>query len=59
MLDVPYGQAVDHAEGMTVFSPDGGTARSLLVLYDAASKVRQSGKSPVAADLFSLTQISM
>ncbi|MFO0701573.1 MAG: DUF3616 domain-containing protein [Nitrospira sp.] len=54
VLDVPYGQGVDHAEGMTLFSPDGGTARSLLVVYDAASKTRQSGRTTVAADLFPL-----
>ena len=54
VLDVPYGQGVDHAEGMTLFSPDGGAARSLLVVYDSASKNRQSGRSTVAADVFLL-----
>jgi hypothetical protein len=58
VLDVPYGQGVDHAEGMTLFSPDGGTARSLLVVYDAASKIRQSGKSMVAADVFLMPRSS-
>lgn len=54
VLDVPSGQGDDHAEGMTIFSPEGGPARSLLVVYDAASKTRQLGKSTVAADLFPL-----
>lgn len=54
VLDVPYGQGVDHAEGLTLFSPDGGTARSLLVVYDTASKNRQSGRNTVAADVFPL-----
>ena len=54
VLDVPYGQGVDHAEGMTLFSPDGGTARSLLVVYDSASESRQLGGSTVAADVFLL-----
>lgn len=54
VLDVPYGQGVDHAEGMTLFSPDGGAARSLLVVYDSASKTRQSGRSTVAVDVFPL-----
>jgi Protein of unknown function (DUF3616) len=55
VLDVPYGQGVDHAEGMTLFAPDGGKARSLLVVvYDAASERRQLGASTVAADVFSL-----
>lgn len=55
VLDVPYGQGVDHAEGMTLFSADAGAARSLLVVYDSASKNRQSGKSTVAADVFPLS----
>lgn len=54
VLEVPYGQGVDHAEGMTLFSPDGGKARSLLVVYDAASESRQLGASTVAADVFLL-----
>lgn len=58
VLDVPYGQGVDHAEGMTLFSPEGGAARSLLVVYDSASKNRQSGRSTVAADVFRLPPTS-
>lgn len=58
VLDVPYGQGVDHAEGMTLFSPDGGAARSALVVYDSASKSRQLGRSAVAADVFLLSRTS-
>jgi Protein of unknown function (DUF3616) len=54
VLEVPYGQGVDHAEGMTLFSPDGGTVRSLLVVYDSASERRQLGESTVAVDVFPL-----
>lgn len=54
ILDVPYGQGVDHAEGITLFSPDGTTANSLLVVYDSASESRQVGKSTVVADVFAL-----
>lgn len=54
VLDVPYGKGVDHAEGMTLFCPDGGAACSLLVVYDSASKNRQLGRSTVAADVFPL-----
>ncbi len=54
VLDVPYGKGVDHAEGMTLFSQDGGAARSFLVVYDSASESRQVGKSAVAADVFPL-----
>jgi hypothetical protein len=58
VLDVPYGQGVDHAEGMTLFSPDGGTARSLLIVYDSASESRQLGESTAAADVFLLSEIA-
>ncbi|MBC7962332.1 MAG: DUF3616 domain-containing protein [Steroidobacteraceae bacterium] len=58
VLDIPYGQDVDHAEGMTLFSQDGGTARSLLVVYDSASESRQSGESTVTADVFLLPRTS-
>lgn len=58
VLDVPYGQGVDHAEGMALFSSDGGAARSILVVYDSASKSRQSGRSAVAADVFPLSRTS-
>jgi hypothetical protein len=58
VLEVPYGQGVDQAEGMTLFSPDGGKARSLLVVYDSASACRQVGASAVAADVFPLPRTS-
>jgi Protein of unknown function (DUF3616) len=54
VLKVPYGQGVDHAEGMTLFAPDGGKVRSLLVVYDSASENRQVGVRSVAADVFPL-----
>jgi hypothetical protein len=54
VLDIPYGEGVDHAEGFTLFSPDGGKARSLLVVYDSASERRQLGESTVTADVFNL-----
>ena len=54
VLEVPYGKGVDHAEGLTLFSRNGGAARSILVVYDSASRSRQRGKSAVAADVFRL-----
>jgi hypothetical protein len=55
ILEVPYGQdnnkGTDHAEGMTLF---GDNARSLLVVYDSASKERQKGANSVEADIFDL-----
>ena len=57
VLDVPYGQGVDHAEGMTLFSPDGGKARSLLVVYDSASESRQLGEGTVAQTFSSCLEL--
>jgi hypothetical protein len=54
VLDVPYGRRSDHAEGMTLFSPDGDTELSVLVVYDSVSEKRQVGESAVTADVFSL-----
>jgi len=54
VMDIPYGEGDDHAEGITLFSPDGGEASSLLVVYDSASSVRQTGVSGLKVDLFAL-----
>lgn len=54
VLDVPYAQGADHAEGMTLLSRAGGTAQSLLVVYDRASERRQVGDSAARADVFPL-----
>lgn len=55
LLDVPYGDGADHAEGMTLLSgPGGGSSRSLLVVYDAASVKRQVAQNAVRADVFEL-----
>ena len=54
VLDVPYVQEVDHAEGMTLFSTDGGKASSVFVVYDLASEYRQLGEDGVLADVFQL-----
>lgn len=55
LLDIPYGQGVDHAEGMVLLAPpDGGEPRSILVVYDAASVNRQFGENTLAADVFRL-----
>ena len=54
VLDVPYGQGVDHAEGMSLFSTDEGNAGSVLIVYDSASEYRQLGENGVLADVFQL-----
>lgn len=56
VLDVPFGQGVDHAEGMCLFSRDGGKPKALLVVYDAASVSRQLGEGALAADVFGLPE---
>jgi hypothetical protein len=52
VLDVPFGQGVDHAEGMTLFSQGADQARSILVVYDAAAADRKKDATAMAADLF-------
>jgi Protein of unknown function (DUF3616) len=52
VLDVPYGQGVDHAEGMTLFSFNGDQPCSFLVVYDSASTARQVGGGTTTADIF-------
>ena len=52
LLDVPYGEGVDHAEGMSLFSIDGSEARQIIVVYDSASKSRQPGDDTMLADVF-------
>ncbi len=58
VVDVPYGQGVDHAEGMTLFSTDEAAPRSLLIVYDSASEGRQLKGNTVAADLLQLPKTS-
>jgi hypothetical protein len=54
VLDVPFGQGVDHAEGMTLFSQGADQAQSVLVVYDASAAHRKKGTTAVVADLFCL-----
>lgn len=52
--NIPYGKGRDHAEGLTLFSPDGSEANSILVVYDSVSKKRQTGENGLIADMFFL-----
>ncbi|MDH4245706.1 MAG: DUF3616 domain-containing protein [Nitrospira sp.] len=54
LLEVPHGDDVGHAEGMTLFSLDGGQVGSLMVVYDSIPKKRQSDDGTVTVDLFPL-----
>lgn len=54
ILVLPYGDGVDHPEGITLFHDKAGAGDELLVVYDAASPGRQIGDSTVLADVFAL-----
>lgn len=58
VLDLPIGvgqnAGKDQAEGITLFAPDGGEARAVLVVYDSAASSRQRETSTVETDLFAL-----
>ncbi|MNF42236.1 hypothetical protein D3C84_232820 [compost metagenome] len=54
VLDVPYGQGADHAEGMTLLQVKAMHEPSLLVVYDAAAEGRKQGESAVKVDVFQL-----
>lgn len=52
LLDLPYGDGTDHAEGIA-HVPRAGAAPALLVVYDSPDPSRRNGPS-VDADLFAL-----
>ncbi|MDZ3991912.1 hypothetical protein PspTeo4_13208 [Pseudomonas sp. Teo4] len=54
VLDIPYGDGSDHAEGMTLLVTGKGEEPGLLVVYDAAAEGRKVKRSGVLADLFEL-----
>jgi hypothetical protein len=53
LFDVPHGDGVDHAEGITFIS-DTGDQLSLLIVYDSPSDERKVGDTGVRADMFKL-----
>lgn len=54
VLNLPFGQGVDHPEGISLFSSQDGREEELLVVHDSASPSRQIGDSTLVADVFSL-----
>ncbi|HXQ37512.1 MAG TPA: DUF3616 domain-containing protein, partial [Anaerolineales bacterium] len=54
VMPIPYGEGEDHAEGMTLFTPDGGVPRSVFVVYDSCSKERRTEADATQADIFAL-----
>lgn len=54
VLELPFGQGVDHPEGMTLFPAGAAAGDALLVVHDSASPSRQIGESILVADVFPL-----
>lgn len=55
VLEVPFGQGDDHAEGMCLFDADEQGREALLIVYDSAAQWRKHGDADVEADLFILS----
>ena len=54
VLEIPYGNGDDHAEGMTLFT-DLMALPSLLVVYDSPAQRRLEGDGAVVVDVFKLS----
>lgn len=54
VLPLPFGQGVDHPEGISLFSSQDGREEGLLVVHDSASPSRQIGDSILVADVYPL-----
>ena len=54
VLSLPFGQGVDHPEGIALFSSQDGREEGLLVVHDSASPSRQIGDSILVADVYPL-----
>jgi hypothetical protein len=54
VLELPYRQKKDHAEGMTLLARRGDLA-SLLILYDSASRKRRVAPAAMTAELHAVT----
>lgn len=55
VLELPYGEGDDHAEGMTLFAPV-AQQLSVLVVYDSPSRTRLNKSNSVVADAFKLPE---
>lgn len=53
VLNLPYGEGDDHAEGMTLFAPV-AQQPSMLVVYDSPTKTRLNQSNSVLADVLKL-----
>ncbi|MFQ6571990.1 DUF3616 domain-containing protein [Pseudomonas sp. UM16] len=55
VVEVPFGQGDDHAEGMCLFESGEPSGEVLLILYDSAAQGRKHGDAQVEGDLFVLS----
>lgn len=56
VLELPFGEGCDHAEGMTLLRAPAGSPPALLVVYDSPAPSRQVGASGLRADVFALSR---
>lgn len=56
VLEVPYTQGGDRAEGLTLLHPD--DPKEILIVYDAPTSKRLSGENAVVGDRFSLSALN-
>jgi hypothetical protein len=54
VLELPFGEGCDHAEGITLLRERPGSPPALLVVYDSPAPSRQIGRSGLRSDVFAL-----
>jgi hypothetical protein len=54
VLEVPFGQGTDHAEGICLFESGEQLGEVMLIVYDSAAGSRKHGDTDVEGDLFIL-----
>lgn len=54
VMELPFGQGCDHAEGIALLQERAGATPALLVVYDSPAPARQVGASGLRADVFLL-----
>lgn len=54
VLDLPFGVACDHPEGMALLPTNAGDPREIVIVYDSPADERLVGETNVLADVFEL-----
>ena len=55
LLELPYREKKDHAEGIAVLGPRSRSCVALLMLYDSASRKRRVAPAAMTAELHTVT----